>query len=249
MTTSLDGQRVWVVGASSGIGEATAHELVKRGARVAISARRESELNKVAGSEMSVAVADVTDRESVDAAAAQVREALGGVDMVIINAGFWEQMDAANWDRDLFARHIEVNLLGMNNCIGAVLPQMVAEGSGTIVGVASVAGYRGLAGAEAYGATKAAQINMLEAMRVALDRKGVRVVTVCPGFVRTGLTESNSFPMPFLIDADEAAESICSGLQRGQMEIVFPLQMAALMKVARVLPIRLWTKVFGRVTK
>lgn len=246
---SLTGRTVLVTGASSGIGEATAHALVERGARVAISARREAELRAVAGSEMTVAVADVTDRESVDAAAAQIREALGGIDVVIINAGFWEQTDAANWDRDLFAWHIEVNLLGMNNCIGAVLPQMVTAGAGTIVGVASVAGYRGLAGAEAYGATKAAQINMLEGMRVALDRKGVRVVTVCPGFVKTGLTESNSFPMPFLIEADEAAESICSGLERGQMEIVFPIPMAALMKVARVLPIRLWTKVFGRAAK
>lgn len=246
MTTSLKGQRVWVVGASSGIGEATAHELLKRGARVAISARREAELKAVAGSEMTVVVADVTDRASVDAAAAKVLEALGGIDMVIVNAGFWEQMDVTNWDRDLFARHVEVNLLGMNNCIGAVLPQMMGAGSGTIVGVASVAGYRGLTGAEAYGATKAAQINMLEAMRVALDRKGVRVVTVCPGFVKTGLTESNSFPMPFLIDADEAAESICAGLERGRMEIVFPLPMAALMKIARVLPVRLWAKVFGR---
>lgn len=247
--TSLNGQRVWVIGASSGIGAATAHELIKRGARVAISARRESELNEVAGSDMTVAVADVTDRESVDSAAAQVRAALGGIDVVIINAGFWEQMDATSWDRDLFARHIEVNLLGMNNCIGAVLPPMVTAGAGTIVGVASVAGYRGLAGAEAYGATKAGQINMLEGMRVALDRKGVRVVTVCPGFVKTGLTESNSFPMPFLIEADEAADSICSGLERGRMEIVFPLPMAGLMKVARVLPIRLWTKVFGRATR
>ncbi|ORM31880.1 SDR family NAD(P)-dependent oxidoreductase [Williamsia sp. 1135] len=249
MSTTLDGKRVWVIGASSGIGAATAHELVKRGARVAISARREQELHEVAGSEMVVAVADVSDRESVDAAAATVRAALGGIDVVLINAGFWQQMDVTDWDRDLFARHVEVNLLGMNNCVGAVLPEMVSARSGTIVGVASVAGYRGLTGAEAYGATKAAQINMLEGMRVALDRKGVQVVTVCPGFVKTGLTESNSFPMPFLIEADEAAESICNGLERGQMEIVFPLPMAALMKVARVLPVRLWAKAFGRAAK
>jgi short-subunit dehydrogenase len=249
MSTSLDGKRVWVIGASSGIGAATARELLKRGARVAISARREAELNQVAGSEMVVAVADVSNRESVDVAAQKVRAALGGIDVVLINAGFWQQMDVTDWDRDLFARHVEVNLLGMNNCVGAVLPQMVAARSGTIVGVASVAGYRGLTGAEAYGATKAAQINMLEGMRVALDRKGVQVVTVCPGFVKTGLTESNSFPMPFLIEAGEAAESICNGLERGQMEIVFPLPMAALMKVARVLPVRLWAKAFGRAAK
>jgi short-subunit dehydrogenase len=245
MTTDLAGKRVWVVGASSGIGAATAKALVERGAHVAISARRETELRQVAGSSMTVVVADVTDRASVDSAATQVREALGRIDMVIINAGFWEQMDATAWDRDLFERHVQVNLLGMNNCIGAVLPRMVAGRTGTIVGVASVAGYRGLGGAEAYGATKAAQINMLEGMRVALRKKGVRVVTVCPGFVKTGLTESNTFPMPFLIEADEAADSICRGLERGQMEVVFPVPMAALMKVARLLPVRLWAKVFG----
>ncbi|PXW34024.1 UNVERIFIED_CONTAM: short-subunit dehydrogenase [Williamsia faeni] len=248
MTSNLAGKRVWVVGASSGIGAATARALVERGAHVAISARRDTELREVAGSAMTVAVADVADRASVDFAATQVREALGGIDMVIINAGFWEQMDATEWDRDLFERHVQVNLLGMNNCVGAVLPQMVADGAGTIVGVASVAGYRGLGGAEAYGATKAAQINMLEGMRVALRRKGVRVVTVCPGFVKTGLTESNTFPMPFLIEAGEAAESISRGLERGQMEIVFPVPMAALMKVARLLPVRLWALLFGRAT-
>ena len=248
MTSDLAGRRVWVVGASSGIGAATARALVERGAHVAISARRDTELREVAGSAMTVAVADVADRASVDFAATQVREALGGIDMVIINAGFWEQMDVTEWDRDLFERHVQVNLLGMNNCVGAVLPQMVADGAGTIVGVASVAGYRGLGGAEAYGATKAAQINMLEGMRVALRRKGVRVVTVCPGFVKTGLTESNTFPMPFLIEAGEAAESICRGLERGRMEIVFPVPMAALMKVSRLLPVRLWALLFGRAT-
>jgi short-subunit dehydrogenase len=247
MASDLNGTRAWVIGASSGIGAATARALVERGARVAISARREAELREVAGSTMTVAVADVTDRSSVDAAATQVVRALGEVDMVIINAGFWEQMDAADWDRDLFERHVAVNLLGMNNCIGAVLPTMVARGAGTIVGVASVAGYRGLGGAEAYGATKAAQINMLEGMRVALRQNGVRVVTVCPGFVKTGLTESNTFPMPFLIEADEAAESICRGIERGRMEIVFPAPMAALMKLARLLPVRLWANVFGRI--
>ena len=163
--------------------------------------------------------------------------------MVVYNAGFWEQMDAAAWDRDLFARHVEINLLGLNNCIGAVLPEMMHAGRGQLVSVASVAGYRGLAGAEAYGATKAAQINMLEALRGAVASHGISVTTVCPGFVRTDLTAKNTFPMPFMIDADAAARSICNGLERGQMEIVFPLPMAVLMKVARLLPVRVWAAI------
>ncbi len=245
----LAGRNIWVIGASSGIGAALATELLARRAHVAISARRKEELHAVAAGRMTIVPADVTDRAALDAAAAEVRAELGEIDMVIYNAGFWEPMDAAAWDRDLFARHVEVNLLGLNNCVGAVLPEMVHAGFGHLVSVASVAGYRGLAGAEAYGATKAAQINMLEALRTAVAPHGISVTTVCPGFVRTDLTAKNTFPMPFMIDADAAARSICNGLERGQMEIVFPLPMAVLMKVARLLPVRLWAAAMSRVTK
>jgi short-subunit dehydrogenase len=249
MSSTLSGQRVWVVGASSGIGAALARELRARGAAVAISARRREALEEIADGEMAVVPVDVTDRADVDAAADQVREALGEIDIAVFNAGFWEQMDAAAWDRDVFARHVEVNLLGVNNGIGAVLPAMVARGRGHVVGVSSVAGYRGLAGAEGYGATKAALINMLEAMRTALQRKGVAVTTVCPGFVRTDLTAKNRFPMPFLIEPEQAASAICDGLERGRMEIVFPLPMALLMKTARLVPVRLWALLMGRAAR
>lgn len=240
MSGTLSGRRIWVVGASSGIGAAVARELVGRGARVAISARRTDRLAEVAARRMTVAEADVTDGSSLDAAAQRVRRELGGIDMVIYCAGLWNQMDAASWDRQLFARHVEVNLLGLNNLLGAVLPPMVRQGQGHVVGVASVAGYRGLAGAEAYGATKAALINMLEALRTALSAHGVTVTTVCPGFVRTQLTAGNRFPMPFMVEPERAARSICDGLERGRMEIVFPLPMAVLMKTARLLPVRVW---------
>jgi NAD(P)-dependent dehydrogenase (short-subunit alcohol dehydrogenase family) len=245
----LAGRVVWVVGASTGIGAALATELVDRGARVAVSARRRKELENVAGGRMTVVEADVTDRDSVDMAADEVRRELGDLDVVVLNAGFWKQMDAGAWDRDVFARHVEVNLLGMSNGIGAVLPRMVQRGEGHIVGVASVAGYRGLVGAEAYGATKAAQINLLEGLRAAVSRKGVSVTTVCPGFVRTDLTKGNDFPMPFMIEPEEAARSICDGLERGQPEIVFPPAMALLMKTARVLPVRAWAALNSRAVK
>ena len=243
----LAGRNIWIVGASSGIGAALAVELVGRGARVAISARRANALDSVAAGRMTVVPVDVTDRSALDAAAAAVRDELGEIDMVVFNAGFWEQMNAAAWDRDLFARHVEINLLGLNNCIGAVLPEMLRAGRGRLVSVASVAGYRGITGAEAYGATKAAQINMLEALRGGVAGHGISVTTVCPGFVRTDLTAKNAFPMPFMIDADAAARSICNGLERGRMEIVFPLPMAVLMKIARLLPVRLWAAAMRRV--
>jgi short-subunit dehydrogenase len=245
----LAGRVVWVVGASAGIGAALATELADRGARVAISARRRKELEDVAAGRMTVVETDVTDRDGVDEAADRVRRRLGEIDVAVLNAGFWHQMNAAEWDRDLFARHVEVNLLGMSNGIGAVLPRMVRRGEGHVVGVASVAGYRGLVGAEAYGATKAAQINLLEGLRAAVSRKGVSVTTVCPGFVRTDLTEGNDFPMPFMIEPDEAARAICDGLERGRPEIVFPPAMALLMKTARVLPVRTWAALAGRAAK
>jgi short-subunit dehydrogenase len=244
--SALAGRSVWVVGASSGIGAALAEELVSRGARVAISARRREKLEQVSNGRMTVVEADVTDRASVDAAHKAVREALGDIDVVVLNAGYWDQLDGAAWDRDLFEKHIEVNLLGFNNAVGAVLPRMVERGSGRVVGVASVAGYRGLPGAEAYGATKAAQINLLEALRGSLRRRGIAVTTVCPGFVRTELTARNRFPMPFIIEPEQAAVAICDGLERGRQEIVFPAPMAVLMKVARLLPVRVWTLLIGR---
>lgn len=245
----LAGRSIWIVGASSGIGAALATELVARGASVAISARREHALTAVADGGMTVIPVDVTDRAALSGAADRVRDELGEIDMVVFNAGIWQQMDATAWDCDVFSRHVEINLLGLNNCLGAVLPHMITAGRGHLVSVASVAGYRGIAGAEAYGATKAAQINMLEALRLSAAPHGIAVTTVCPGFVRTDLTAQNAFPMPFMIDADAAARSICNGLERGQMEIVFPLPMAVGMKVARLLPVRVWAAAMRRVTR
>ncbi|MEO6822202.1 MAG: SDR family NAD(P)-dependent oxidoreductase [Candidatus Nanopelagicales bacterium] len=237
----IEGRNFWVVGASSGIGAALARELVERGASVAISARRMEELEKVSGGEMSTIVLDATDPEGVALAAHQAAEALGSLDTVIWCAGYWKQFDAAAWDREAFARHIEVNVLGLNNLLAAVVPTMVGQGAGHIVGVASVAGYRGIPGSEAYGATKAAQINLLEAMRGSLAQHGIRVTTVCPGFVRTEMTADNTFSMPFLIEPDQAATSIANGLEKRRNEIIFPLPMALLMKAARAVPVGLWS--------
>jgi short-subunit dehydrogenase len=243
----VTGQRIWIVGASSGIGAELAGELVARGASVAISARRADELERVAAGRMVTLPLDITDPEAVRQAASDVTDALGGLDTVILSAAYWKIFDAANWDGPDFARHVEVNLLGTNNVLAAVVPPMAKARSGHIVGIASVAGYRGLPGSEAYGATKAAQINMLEAMRASLAPHHVRVTTVCPGFVRTELTEVNEFPMPFIMEADEAARAIADGLESGLPEIVFPLPMALMMKTANVVPVRLWSAVSTRI--
>ena len=243
---NLRGKVAWVVGASRGIGAATARELVARGATVAISARREAALEEVSDGRMLVVPLDVTDAKSVTSAAARVREEHDRIDVAVLAAGYWKQMDAHAWDTEEFDRHVQVNLVGMSNTIAAVLPDMLQRRSGVIAGISSVAGYRGLAGAEAYGATKAAQINLLESLRVHVASSGVWVTTICPGFVRTDLTAGNSFPMPFIIDAEQAAGSICDGLEHDRTEIVFPLPMALLMKSARLVPVGMWTRLWRR---
>ena len=242
----LSGKVAWVVGASSGIGAAVARELACRGATVAISARRDEQLRKVPGGDMLVVPPGVTDAAPVAAAAARVHQEPGPIDLAVLSAGYRKPMDPTARDTEVFDQHVRGSLAGMSNSIAAVLPGMLRRRHGVIAGVASVAGYRGLAGSEAYGATKAAQINLLESLRVHIARTGVHVTTICPGFVRTDLTAGNPFPMPFIIDADRAARSICDGLERDRTEIIFPARMALLMKAARLVPARAWTALWAR---
>jgi NAD(P)-dependent dehydrogenase (short-subunit alcohol dehydrogenase family) len=244
----LSGKVAWVVGGSAGIGAAVARELQSRGAVVAISARRSGQLDEVSAGTMLAVAADVTDPTSLMAAASRIRDELGPIDLAVLSAGYWKQMTTTVWDTETFDRHVEVNLIGMSNAIAAVLPQMLDRRRGVIAGISSVAGYRGLAGSAAYGATKAAQINLLESLRIQVARRGVRVVTICPGFVSTELTAGNDFPMPFIIEADEAGRAICDGLERGRTEIVFPVRMALLMKAARLVPVALWSALWSRIS-
>jgi NAD(P)-dependent dehydrogenase (short-subunit alcohol dehydrogenase family) len=237
----LAGARIWITGASTGIGAALARELADRGARVAVSARSADQLAEVAGGRMVVVPVDVTDRAATVAAGQAVREALGGLDVAVLNAGTWSQFHVEPWDSQLFADHLQVNVMGAVHTMEAVVPQMLAEGRGRVVGVASVAGYRGLPGSEAYNAGKAAMINLLESLRGSLAPRGIVVQTVNPGFVTTRMTDRNRFPMPFKIEADVAARTIADGMARDKAEVVFPLPMAVVMKVARLVPVRAWT--------
>ena len=246
----FDGVRVWITGASSGIGAALAHELAGRGARVAISARRADRLEGVAaGTGMVPVTVDVSDRDSVLEAERTVRGELGGIDMAVLNAGTYQQMDVTAWDTEAYRRHVDVNLMGLVHGVEAVLPAMRSARSGRIVGVASVAGYRGFPSSEAYGSTKAAQINLLESLRIDLLPLGVRVSTVCPGFVRTDLTAENTFRMPWLLEVDDAARRIADGLEKDKAEIVFPLPMMLAMKAVRVIPVGPWAAIMSRQAK
>jgi short-subunit dehydrogenase len=243
---NLAGKVAWITGGSSGIGAALAGELARRGARVAITARREGKLADVAArapGEVRPYPGDVRDRSAIAAVGERIESDLGPVDLAVLNAGTWEQMDVAHWDSAPIREHIDTNLLGMVNCLDAVLPRMVARRSGALVGVASVAGYRGYTRAEAYSTTKAASINMLESLRIDLDRLGVNVQVVNPGFVRTELTERNDFPMPFMLEADDAARRIADAIEKEKAEAVFPLPYRIGMKLARFTPVRPYTAV------
>jgi short-subunit dehydrogenase len=245
----IAGSRIWVTGASSGIGAALARELEGRGAHVAISARRKDKLDEVAGGRMHVEPVDVTDKDAMLAAADSIRSAFGGIDVVVLNAGAWDQVRVDRWDSEVFRRHFDVNLMGVVHGVESVLPAMLEARAGLIVGIASVAGYRGLPNSEAYGTTKAAQINLLESLRVDLRRHGVKVQTVCPGFVKTEMTERNTFPMPFIVSAERAAREIAEGIAKEKPEVVFPLPMMLLMKTARFVPVAAWGALLSRAAR
>jgi short-subunit dehydrogenase len=242
----LAGKVVWITGGSSGIGAALAGELARRGARVAITARREQKLGEVAArspGDVRAYPGDVRERGEMIRIGTAVESEVGPIDLAVLNAGTWEQMDVARWDSTPIREHIATNLLGIVNGLDAVLPAMIARRSGGVVGVASVAGYRGYTRAEAYGTTKAAAINLLESLRVDLDRLGVNVQVVNPGFVRTELTERNDFPMPFMIEADDAARRIADAIEKEKAETVFPLPYRIGMKLVRFAPVRPYTAV------
>ena len=234
------GRRVWLVGASSGIGAALATLLLERGARVALTSRSRDALDAlVAGhGDALVLPADVTDADGLAAAHAQILAAWGGVDLAIFNAGTHESMRA--WELDLAKAKtlIDTNLKGVLNGLAAALPDMLAQKSGAVAVVASVAGYAGLPTSLIYGATKAALINLAETLYLDLAPKGLGVHLICPGFVATPLTAKNEFAMPALIPATQAAHEIVAGLERGEFEIHFPKRFTRLVKLLRLLPYR-----------
>jgi len=234
------GRRVWLVGASTGIGAALAALLLERGARVALSSRSRDALDALAAGQVNALVlpADVTDAGALAAAHAQILAAWGGVDLALFNAGTHSPVRA--WELDLARAKtlIDTNLTGVLNGLAAALPDMLAQKSGAVAVVASVAGYSGLPTSLIYGATKAALINLAETLYLDLAPKGLGVHLICPGFVETPLTAKNQFAMPALIPAAEAAREIVAGLARGEFEIHFPKRFTRVVKFLRLLPYR-----------
>lgn len=242
------GQRVWLIGASSGIGEATARLLMQRGARVALTSRSRDALLALADGDAHVAPADVTDRASLASAFDGIRTAFGGIDAAIINAGTHRPVRAWDFDAAAAGQLVEVNLIGALNAAALVAPYFAERGAGRIALTASVAGYGGLPTGLVYGATKAALINFAETLYLDLAPRGVAVHLVNPGFVKTPLTDLNEFRMPALIGADEAAHEILAGIENGEFEIHFPKRFTRVMKLLKLLPYRAYFPLVHRIT-
>ena len=246
--------RVWVIGASYGIGAAVARALLARGAHVAVSARSADKLRDVAGDPAAARGAalieplDFTDAAAVAAAWHRVHAAFRRIDLVLIVAGThsevraWELTDAES--RALMA----VNLHGPIGTVAAIVPGLLAQGRGAIGIVASLAGYRGLPKALVYGASKAALINFAETLYLDLRPRNLGVFLINPGFVKTPLTDRNEFRMPHLISAEDAADEIIRGLERREFEIHFPKAFSRQLRFLRHLPYRLYFAAVRRAT-
>lgn len=238
------GQRVWLVGASTGIGRATASALHAQGAKVIVSARNALALaDFVAAHPGAQMIAlDATDKAEVQRAATLVDQA-GGFDCVVFCAGHYVAQQATALNLDELERHLAVNYLGALYLLDSVLPRMLAQPVGRrghISLIGSVAGYRGLPNSLAYGPTKAALINLAESLYIDLRAHGVGVSIINPGFVQTPLTAQNRFRMPALITPEMAAREILRGWEKGAFEIHFPRRFTWAMKLFEMLPYSLW---------
>ena len=237
----------WVTGASSGIGEHVALALAAQGWTVLVSARRGPLLQALAeravgpGRIVPLPV-DICDADGVRAALA----AAGPVALAVLNAGTYQADGAAHLDPAAFARTIDVNLLGTVNCLAAILPGMIARRRGQVAIVSSVAGYRGLPRSLSYGASKAALNNLAESLKLEVEPYGIKVQLICPGFIKTPLTDRNDFPMPFLMPVERAAARLVAGLKSHAFQITFPRRFTWLLLLLRRFPDALYFRVVRR---
>jgi NADP-dependent 3-hydroxy acid dehydrogenase YdfG len=250
---NFSGKRVWIIGASSGIGEACAKRLIEQGAMVALSSRRVERLNAIAEAAMvnqaMVLPLDVTNTEQLQQGYELILKNWGSVDMLLFVSGIYIPQRADNFEISVAEQTIAANLLGPMKAVALVLPEMLKARTGHIAIVGSVAGYSGLPKALAYGPSKAAIINFCETLYYDLLPKGISVHMISPGFVATEATAKNDFEMPALISADEAAKEILGGIQKGEFDIHFPKKFSGFLKFLRILPYPIYFWIVRRFVK
>lgn len=242
---------LWITGASMGIGAALARHAAAEGWRVAVSARSADKLEALAGESEGIFAypLDVMDREETASVLDAIEAVHGPLDVAVLNAGTHAEMGADDFDAAAAAMVYDLNLTGMTNGVGALLPRFVKRGKGHMALTASVAGYRGLPRAAAYCASKAGTIALAESLAAEIGHKGIKVQVICPGFVRTPLTDRNEFEMPFLMEPEDAAKRIFDGLNGSGFEIAFPRRFAWQLKAMRFLPAKLYFALIRKATK
>jgi len=249
----FSGKRVWVIGASSGIGEACAKALLLQGAKVALSSRRAERLNQISltsGVDQTLVIPlDVTDDAQLQDGYKTIVGAWGGIDLLLFVSGMYVPLRADNFDIKVAEKTIDANLLGPMRAVALVVPEMLKAHSGHIAIVGSVAGYSGLPKALAYGPSKAAIINFCENLYYDLLPTGVSVHMISPGFVATEATAKNDFEMPALISAEEAASEILTGIEQGEFDIHFPKRFTRFLKFLRILPYPIYFWIVRRFVK
>lgn len=246
-------QRVWITGASQGLGKALAEQYLARGAQVAVSARSKPELQAAfSGYEAGdclICPLDITDGVAVRRTAQEIEDVFGGLECVILNAGQHAETGSFELADGTARQLMEVNFFGQLNCLRTILPLLQRQGSGTIVFVSSLAAYRGLPYAALYGASKAALSNLAESIRPELAAAGIDVRLVSPGFIRTRLTDRNTFEMPSLMEPDAAAKALVAGLESKRFEVRFPFGFSLAMKSLALLPYGLFFRLTGRLLR
>ncbi len=243
---------VLITGASSGIGQAMALEYAKKGYRLALVARREDVVKswlspfKISEGSYVIYSADVSDVDGMATLAASVLARQGVPDIVIANAGISMGVDSSvRADLEVMARILATNVMGVVATFGPFIEPMTLRGSGTLVGIGSVAGIRGLPGHGGYCASKAAVISYCESLRGELRASGVKVLTICPGYIATPLTQNNSYHMPFLMDAQTFAKQAFQTIEAGNSYRVIPWQMGVVAKLLRLLPNPVFDRIFA----
>jgi short-subunit dehydrogenase len=241
-------QRIVISGASSGLGMALARHYLERGATVAAFARRGEMLQQLSAEFPDRALCyalDVRDAAAVQQAAGDLIARIGCPDVVIANAGVSAgTLTEYAEDVDAFQQVVDINVLGMVKTFQPFVAAMRTAQAGTLVGIASVAGFRGLPGAGAYSASKAAAISYLESLRVELRDSGVKVVTICPGYIRTPMTAINPYPMPFMMEAGDAAKRMAKAIDRQSAFIVLPWQMNLVGYMLKIMPPWIFDRLF-----
>ena len=244
-------KKIWITGASSGIGKAVAEKFAAEGWKVAVSARRKELLQDMAKDQnISSFPLDVTDRSQINNVFQNILKEFGNIDVCLFSSGTYEPKDEPNIDPDKIKNVIKVNFLGVIDCVKAVEKYFKNKKTGHISIVSSIAGYRGLPNSSGYGPSKAALTNFCESIYFDFKKFGVRVSVISPGFIKTPLTDKNEFPMPFLKTVDYAANQIFNGLVKSNaFEIHFPKGLTLTLKFLRILPYKLYLFLVDKLVK